>query len=521
MKFFKENIAFTLSLLITILIATLFFFQIKNDFFPDLVIQKRGETYTRDFVATAEKVEQGLVGFKGSIDSSHFFRLSLDEKIDFLLEELNGNATINGMMILDHSGRFSTMIKDQNTFLFASDSSSKIDNVIWYRVDKESKILNSWTMALGMELNMLSNKNKGFHNSIQLNTPLWSSSYRLFGSLNNNIANHISWNWRNTGELITCIVTLNEESFINRAHILYNKVYQSFLYNSNDRKISLHHTVNGDTINGKLDAYNTAAKSWEVTGKSIPGTFSFNYQNDLWWGQAVQVPAEGIHGLVISMSQKALFYSSIIDHLLELIIFLALLFFTLYLLFRSLRKKPQSLSDFTKSQTNDQHASELIKLGETSQLEFKSSFRYDYKQQVVNKDLESVIAKSIAAFSNASGGVLLIGVDDEGQILGLENDINTLKRKDIDFFENTLRTFLNKTFSVSFVTQNLKMKFPVVNEKAICRIDIIIGNEPVFVEINKKGTKSERFYLRSGNTSQEIISLREINDYIKGRFSSN
>jgi len=519
MKFFKENISFSLSLLVTLLIASFFFFQLKNDFFPDSAIQKRGITYTHDFTEIAKKVEVGLVKAKTKIDSVHFFKLNLEEKIDFLLTELTDNNKINGLMILDHSGRFSTMIRDQKTFVFASDSASKIDNITWYRVDKQRKVLNSWSMALGMELKMLSNDSDVFHKSLKLDYPQWSSANLLFGNSNNNIANHISWNGDESGKIITCIATINENSFFTRNHYLFDEAYQSFLVNSNGQIISVHNYSKADTT--KENLFYTASKSWEVTGKKIPGTFSFTYKEDYWWGQSIDVPIEGIDGLVLSISQKGLYYSTIFDHILELLIVFILFFVTSFLLFRSLRRHHQSLEEFTEGKGTDQHASELIKLGETSELEFKSSFRYDYQQQLVNKDLESVIAKSIAAFSNAKGGTLLIGVDDDGNVLGLEKDINTLKRKDIDFFENTLRAFLNKTFSVSFVTQNLKVKFPVIDGKAICRIDTIAGSEPVFVEINKKGNKSERFYLRSGNTSQEIVSLSEINQYIQDRFSSN
>jgi predicted HTH transcriptional regulator len=197
---------------------------------------------------------------------------------------------------------------------------------------------------------------------------------------------------------------------------------------------------------------------------------------------------------------------------------LILLILSLGLFLKIRKKRHPSLEEFVKGQSIDLQISELIQQGENSKLEFKSSFRYDYHLKVVNKELEGVIAKSIAAFSNGKGGSLLIGVDDEGHILGLENDISTLKRKDIDFFENTLRTFLNKTFSVSLVTQNLHISFPVIEEKAICRIDIDQAKSPVFVELTKNSQKSERFYVRSGNTSQEIQSLSEMNEYINSRF---
>src|SRR6266571_9260234 len=74
----------------------------------------------------------------------------------------------------------------------------------------------------------------------------------------------------------------------------------------------------------------------------------------------------------------------------------------------------------------------LIAEGESDELEFKSTLRWDLKEGTVNKRLEEVIAKTVAAFANSQGGTLLIGVDDEGQVLGLEHDYLSLGDVDRD-----------------------------------------------------------------------------------------
>ena len=62
---------------------------------------------------------------------------------------------------------------------------------------------------------------------------------------------------------------------------------------------------------------------------------------------------------------------------------------------------------------------ELIQAGENERVEFKSSIRYDYYRKTTNRDLEVIIAKTITGFMNAKGGKLIIGVDDDGNVLGL------------------------------------------------------------------------------------------------------
>ena len=161
---------------------------------------------------------------------------------------------------------------------------------------------------------------------------------------------------------------------------------------------------------------------------------------------------------------------------------------------------------------------ELINLGENSSLEFKTTLRWDIKTNQLNKKLEDVIMKTIAAFSNGEGGILLIGVTDEGGIEGLHHDYATLGKGDKDMFEIHLRNILNKEFGVEFVTSNLKITFPEVDEKDICMIEIKGGLKPLYTSVlDNNGNKLQKFYLRSGNSSQEL-GLTEISDYISKRF---
>lgn len=522
MKFFKNQFLFLVSLFITLIITGVLVSQIKEEFFPEKQIQDISSIYNQEFEETAAKVETSLSFIKDQIDSLHFVSLSVEEKAAFLIKYIQMNAQIHSLMILEHNGRFSILQHDQNSFVFTSDSSSKIDNVKWYRLDKNGMTNNSWTMALGLELNVLTWGEEVFNKSYQYKTPLWGSSGRILGLKNGSLASHISWRSDETGQLVTCIAVLDSKKLSVNLPRVMNENFQSFIVNLNDQAIPFQgrYEIKNDTSNSRT-AFHISRNSWEVTGKMIPGTFSFIYEDDVWWGQSNDLNIKGLNASVLSVNEAALYYTSFIEHIFEILIITFFSIMTMVFFMRGRRRKHLSLAEFVKTQNTDKHASELVNLGENDHLEFKSSFRYDYQLNVVNKELEGVIAKSIAAFSNASGGTLLIGVDDDGNVLGLEKDINTLKRKDLDFFENTLRTFLNKTFSVSFVTQNLEIKFPVIAQKAICRINIIRSNEPVFIEIAKKNTKSERFYLRSGNTSQEITSLREINDYIKDRFSND
>lgn len=161
---------------------------------------------------------------------------------------------------------------------------------------------------------------------------------------------------------------------------------------------------------------------------------------------------------------------------------------------------------------------EVIQEGESNELEFKSSLRWSYQVGIIDKKLENVILKSIAAFGNVDGGTLLIGIDDDGQAVGLDRDFTSLNGNK-DEFELHLRNLINKSFGKSFATTTLKIEFPIVNDIEICKIDVSPSVKPIYLEIvDNNGQKAKKFYVRSGNSSQEL-DISEVNDYISSRWN--
>ncbi|MBU1086175.1 MAG: DUF262 domain-containing protein [Candidatus Omnitrophica bacterium] len=164
---------------------------------------------------------------------------------------------------------------------------------------------------------------------------------------------------------------------------------------------------------------------------------------------------------------------------------------------------------------------DMISAGENSLTEFKTTLRWDLREGKINKKLEEVVIKTIAGFNNAEGGTLIMGVDDDYEIIGLDFDYNTLRDGDKDKFEIHLRNLINEAYGVEFGANNILIKFPIIEEKEVCVVDIKKGDKPIYTKMtDKNGQKSEKFYVRSGNSSQEISGLGEITSYIKSRFKS-
>jgi hypothetical protein len=154
----------------------------------------------------------------------------------------------------------------------------------------------------------------------------------------------------------------------------------------------------------------------------------------------------------------------------------------------------------------------LIAKGESRRAEFKSSFRWDVKANKLNKALEHPVLKSLAAFLNADGGTLLIGVSDDGTILGVARDYQTLKKKDRDGFEQAIMTAVSTRMGTD-VCPNLQVVFHAAAGDDVCRIIVNPSARPVYLS---QGKETE-FYVRTG-TSTRQLNVQEAIEYIQSRW---
>lgn len=141
----------------------------------------------------------------------------------------------------------------------------------------------------------------------------------------------------------------------------------------------------------------------------------------------------------------------------------------------------------------------LIKAGEGEHLEFKASVRWDFKQNKINRALETVIAKTITGFMNHHGGSLLVGVTDDGKISGLEHDYDTLKHKDRDGFERSIMDIVTTRLGAALCS-NVHCIFYKIDSKDVCRVIIESSDTPVYLH----EANVSKYFLRTGNATREL-----------------
>ncbi len=157
---------------------------------------------------------------------------------------------------------------------------------------------------------------------------------------------------------------------------------------------------------------------------------------------------------------------------------------------------------------NSQAIEDLLVQGENERLEFKTSFRWDMTQNRVNKNLEKAAMKTIIAFLNSGGGRLLIGVDDSGNVAGLEADYNSLPKPNADGFQNHWTNIFNQMVGPEF-RQFVEMNINKAGDKDICSIRVAQSGKPAYLKLDN----GEEFYIRTGNGTTSL-KLSEASSYI-------
>jgi hypothetical protein len=416
--------------------------------------------------------------------------------------------------------------REDKTIIIAIDSNRNAEIVHWKRI-KDGKIISEWEESFGETIN----KTKWYKSLIKHpNEVQWffdiskdiTSDYKTDNELF-----YAGLYYKNNSKENIILLRFSRFNLIKyfSAYTKYNQI--NLIIETNDgRKMDLGTGITEtfkDINTEKAKKDSTAIIRLEHFNKFEnldSGIFSFSCKGEVFWNSFKRFkPISGIKYYLLSIPQKEINYqikkSTYKNYFIALSVLLMLVGTAIFLMKREYfynrkRYKFQTVRDILKDEDENRY------------LEFKSSLRWDYRQEKVNPDLEQVIIKTICAFGNTDGGILLIGVDDDKNILGLENDFKTLKKPNADFFEIHLRNILHTLMGVRYVSKNIRMNFEEVEkDKIVCAIKVFAADEAMFLKTkDKNGQYIEKFYVRSGNSSQEIKTISEINEYINSRFKS-
>ena len=119
----------------------------------------------------------------------------------------------------------------------------------------------------------------------------------------------------------------------------------------------------------------------------------------------------------------------------------------------------------------------MLGLKETENIEFK-------------RELNESLKKELIAFANTYGGEIYVGVDDDGEIVGLSN-----AKQDLESISNLIRDSIKP--DLSLITS---VKIIVFEEKEIIKIEVLKGTKRPY-HLVSKGLKPSGVFVRHGITS--------------------
>jgi len=153
---------------------------------------------------------------------------------------------------------------------------------------------------------------------------------------------------------------------------------------------------------------------------------------------------------------------------------------------------------------------ELVAGDETHRVEFKSTARWNVREERKDKRMEDAVVKTVAGLLNTEGGTLLIGVDDAGRILGLDNDLKLVKPPSPDGLVNWLTTHLITALNHT-PTMRTRARIDRVGNTDLCRVDVARSSSPVYARMSDKGGV---FWVRINNSTRALPEL-EVEDYVR------
>jgi len=340
----------------------------------------------------------------------------------------------------------------------------------------------------------------------------WTDPYHFFTAGKQGVTASVAWRGNDGKTLFVLAFDLLEDdllTFLNRLEIadqghiiLLSRNGSIIAHNRSDRLKSIEESPPAVK----------AIELWRQGNKKDVHALEFSLDRKTWWAGftplktdepsawiAVVIPENKIVGSVKKQWSRVAMAAVFI---LAAGILLALLL---------VRKYSYQLRDLPRQKIHDHEFENelftLIAAGEGTSLEFKSTVRMNLNTGKSGKEIEIAWLKTVVAFMNSDGGILLIGINDDGNIVGIDADGFANEDKCRLHCKNLINTHIGPEFS-----RFIHLKMRQVQGKTIVVIECERVRKPVFLTVGK----NEDFYVRSGPSSLKL-SMSQMAKYLDER----
>ncbi len=167
---------------------------------------------------------------------------------------------------------------------------------------------------------------------------------------------------------------------------------------------------------------------------------------------------------------------------------------------RVVRRRPQAPG-------TEQELADLVAGGESDILEFKSTMRWNLHADRAGKEMEIAWLKTVVGYLNTGGGFLVIGVADDGGVLGIEADQFPNEDKFLLHFDNLIKQHVGLEFAGA-----IRGAIRDLGGRRVFLVSCDRCDQPVYLRDGEK----EEFYIRV-NASTRKLPISRIAGYLEER----
>jgi len=389
------------------------------------------------------------------------------------------NKKFSGIIIADNSGneyyifRTNNFLKSQFTNLVDSDYDPRTRP--WF--------INSGNSVTWTKTYKFTSGETGFSGSIRWNHPLQSNTF-----------------------FVAAIDFLKKDIYAITNNLSLEKQGCLMLFH-NTRS-----NINFNVLAGQKSVANKSFQEWKKLGNVLNAPFKFKFNGHIWWAEIMSLSSFSHNvniGVVISKAdlsdeihtrQFPLFGTAAGF----LVLGAGIIFFLTKAYSRSLK---ELVSERKLIENSENNLRAIISRGEGHELEFKSTLRMNLKTQKPGKEIELAWLKAVDAFINTDGGTLLIGVNDNGNIFGIEADEFENEDKFLLHFNNLFNQHIGLE-----LTKFIRFELRNIENKKVLIVECEPSPEPVFLKTGKQ----EDFYIRVGPSSRKLSTSQTL-EYLKNR----
>jgi type I restriction enzyme R subunit len=156
---------------------------------------------------------------------------------------------------------------------------------------------------------------------------------------------------------------------------------------------------------------------------------------------------------------------------------------------------------------------------EDQHLEYKSTLRWDVRAESAKTGIpEKAVIKTVAGFLNSDfGGTLLVGVADDGAVIGLEPDYASFSKRgtrgDHDLWGGHLENLLTRQLGMA-AAQLVSWEFASVGGHDLCRISVEPADFPVY---DGRSDDDGIYWVRGQTSTRQVTDAAEIDRIVARR----